>query len=285
MLLKQGETVAYLNQFSSDTDGSFSFQIPADFTYNDSLTLQLGGASSVEAYVETFVVGEELSLQNVSVGASYSNQELTVSGKVSSASVQTLTLKVSKAGVSLSDVTFDSDASGAFAYKGKLSMSGVDLVLIVAEPSLSGRSDLERILKTGEIFQTKTAVCVNKYDVSPENTEEIEGFCAKHSVPFTGRIPYDKQASNAINAGKSVADIDCPASRALRKVFERTMYFRISSTILPLDSTVLRCLWGVMERNLPAPATIVHFAQTIFTHPKSEIAAALNAIMSLGERQ
>jgi len=122
VLLKQGETVAYLNQFSSDTDGSFSFQIPADFTYNDSLTLQLGGASSVEAYVETFVVGEELSLQNVSVGASYSNQELTVSGKVSSASVQTLTLKVSKAGVSLSDVTFDSDASGAFAYKGKLSM-------------------------------------------------------------------------------------------------------------------------------------------------------------------
>ena len=103
------------------------------------------------------------------------------------------------------------------------SMSGVDLVLIVAEPSLSGRSDLERILKTGEIFQTKTAVCVNKYDVSPENTEEIEGFCAKHSVPFTGRIPYDKQASNAINAGESVADIDCPASRALRKVFERTM--------------------------------------------------------------
>ncbi|WP_312941714.1 4Fe-4S binding protein [Oscillibacter sp.] len=103
------------------------------------------------------------------------------------------------------------------------SMSGVDLVLIVAEPSLSGRSDLERILKTAEIFQTKTAVCVNKYDSSPENTEKIEQFCTQRGIPFAGRIPYDRQASAAINSGKSLADIDCPASRALREVFERTM--------------------------------------------------------------
>ena len=103
------------------------------------------------------------------------------------------------------------------------SMGGVDLVLIVAEPSLSGRSDLERILKTAEIFETKTAVCVNKYDTSPENAEKIYQFCVGHGIPFVGRIPYDKQASVAINAGKSLADIDCPASRALREVFERTM--------------------------------------------------------------
>ena len=122
VILKEGETVAYLNQMSSDTDGSFSFQIPADFTYNDTFTLQLGGASAVEAYVQNFVVGEELSLQDVTVGASYSNQALTVSGKISPASAQTLTLKAFKAGVSILDVTFDSDANGAFVYKGKLSM-------------------------------------------------------------------------------------------------------------------------------------------------------------------
>jgi len=103
------------------------------------------------------------------------------------------------------------------------SMSGVDLVLIVAEPSLSGISDLKRILKTAEIFQTKAAVCVNKYDASLESTEQIERFCADHPVPFAGRIPYDRQASLAINAGKSLADVDCPASHALREVFARTM--------------------------------------------------------------
>jgi len=43
----------------------------------------------------------------------------------------------------------------------------MDLVLVVAEPSRSGLSDLERLVKTAETFQTKLAVCVNKWDVSP----------------------------------------------------------------------------------------------------------------------
>ncbi|MEA4964644.1 MAG: ATP-binding protein [Oscillospiraceae bacterium] len=103
------------------------------------------------------------------------------------------------------------------------SMSGVDFVLIVAEPSVSGISDMERILKTAAIFDTRAAVCVNKWDASPENAEKIERFCEEYDVPFVGRVPYDRQASAAINAGKSVADLDCPASRALREVFAHTM--------------------------------------------------------------
>lgn len=103
------------------------------------------------------------------------------------------------------------------------SMSGVDFVLIVAEPSVSGISDMERILKTAAVFHTRDAVCVNKWDANPENTERIEDFCKKNGIPFVGRVPYDRQASAAINAGKSIADVDCPASRALREVFERTM--------------------------------------------------------------
>ncbi len=101
------------------------------------------------------------------------------------------------------------------------SMSGVDLVLIVAEPSVSGISDLERILKTAAVFETKPVVCVNKWDTSPEKTAAIERFCAENDIPFAGRIPYDTQASAAINAGKSIAEVDCPASRALRAVYDR----------------------------------------------------------------
>lgn len=103
------------------------------------------------------------------------------------------------------------------------SISGVNMVLIVAEPSVSGISDMERIIKTASVFRTKVAVCVNKSDVSPENAQEIEDFCRENSIPFVGHIPYDRQAAAAINAGKSLADIDCPAGRALRCVFDRTM--------------------------------------------------------------
>lgn len=100
------------------------------------------------------------------------------------------------------------------------SVTGVDLVLIVAEPSLSGISDLKRIVKTAEILEVKTAVCVNKYDLYTKNAELIESFCLENDIPFVGRIPYDKTASKAINAGHSLAHTDCPAARAFKEVFD-----------------------------------------------------------------
>ena len=52
------------------------------------------------------------------------------------------------------------------------SLSGVDMVLIVAEPSISGISDMERIIKTAERFQIEIAICINKYDTNIKNTEK-----------------------------------------------------------------------------------------------------------------
>lgn len=100
------------------------------------------------------------------------------------------------------------------------SINGVDLVLVVAEPSLSGISDMERIIKTADILQTKVVVCVNKYDTSIENTESIEQICREKSIEYVGRIPYDKQASRAINEGKTLAEITCPASDALYEIYK-----------------------------------------------------------------
>lgn len=100
------------------------------------------------------------------------------------------------------------------------SVSGMDLVLVVAEPSISGLHDLKRLVKTADTLGTKLAVCVNKWDQSPENTECIVSFCEENKIPFTGKIPYDKTASKAINEGKSLAAIDCAARTALLEVYE-----------------------------------------------------------------
>ena len=99
------------------------------------------------------------------------------------------------------------------------SLSGVDLVLIVAEPSVSGISDMERIIKTAQQFQIKIAVCINKYDTNLANTEKIELFCQEQNLPFVGRIPFDKEAVKAINHALSIVDLDCISGRAARKVF------------------------------------------------------------------
>ena len=103
------------------------------------------------------------------------------------------------------------------------SLSGVDMVLIVAEPSISGISDMERIITTAAKFGTKTAVCINKYDTNIVNTEKIEEFCNKQGLPYIGSIPFDSNAVKAINNGQTIVDIDCTSGTAVKEVYHKTM--------------------------------------------------------------
>jgi MinD superfamily P-loop ATPase len=103
------------------------------------------------------------------------------------------------------------------------SLSGVDMVLIVAEPSISGISDMERIIKTAEKFQTRIAICINKYNTNLENTKTIVSFCQKLKLPCVGKIPFDSAAVKAINKGLSIVELDCTAGRAAKDVFNKTI--------------------------------------------------------------
>lgn len=103
------------------------------------------------------------------------------------------------------------------------SLSGVDIVLIVAEPSVSGISDMERIIKTAGTFRTGIAVCINKHDVDPTNTGKIEEFCRKNNIHLAGKIPFDPTAIIAVNNGQTIADIDCPSGAAAREIFGSIM--------------------------------------------------------------
>jgi len=103
------------------------------------------------------------------------------------------------------------------------SLSGVDMVLIVAEPSISGMSDMERVIDTAMKFGVKIAVCVNKYDVNRETTEKIEDFCRKQNLHFVGLIPFDKEAVRSINEGKTIVETDCPSGQAVKAIYEKTM--------------------------------------------------------------
>ena len=103
------------------------------------------------------------------------------------------------------------------------SISGADLVLVVAEPSRSGLSDLQRLTRTAAPLQARLAVCVNKWDTSPENAREIEDFCCSEHIPLLGRIPYDRAVPAAVNGGYSISEVDCPARNALWEIFVRVM--------------------------------------------------------------
>ncbi|HHT50111.1 MAG TPA: ATPase, partial [Eubacteriaceae bacterium] len=99
------------------------------------------------------------------------------------------------------------------------SLSGADLTLIVSEPSISGISDMERIIKTAKGLGTKIAVCINKFNTNIDNSHKIEQFCIDNNIPLVGKIPYDYKAVQATNQGKTAVDVDCEAGRAIREVY------------------------------------------------------------------
>jgi len=86
------------------------------------------------------------------------------------------------------------------------SLSGADIVLIVTEPTMSGIHDLKRILSVAEHFNIKPVVCVNKYDINLENSNEIMDICRKTGIEIAGKIPFNPVVTRAMIAGKSVVE-------------------------------------------------------------------------------
>ncbi len=103
------------------------------------------------------------------------------------------------------------------------SLTGVDLALMVAEPSVSGMSDLKRVLASAKQLQVPVAVVVNKYDMNERKSGEIEVYCYKEGIPFLGKIPYDRKAVEAINAGKTLVEVSSKASVALQALYTKTL--------------------------------------------------------------
>lgn len=100
------------------------------------------------------------------------------------------------------------------------SVTGVDMVLAVTEPTLSGLHDMERIVETARRFEAECVVCINKYDINPSITKEIEKYCARQNITVAGRIPYDPLVIKAVNNGKSVIEAEgSPAVSAVKDVW------------------------------------------------------------------
>jgi len=87
------------------------------------------------------------------------------------------------------------------------SITGASAVLVVTEPTLSGRHDLERVvsLAAGH-FRIPTFVCVNKYDLNEEITDQIKEFCKSNRIHFVGQIPYDEVVTRAMVNGENIIE-------------------------------------------------------------------------------
>ena len=108
------------------------------------------------------------------------------------------------------------------------SVTGVDVGLVVTEPTMSGIHDLERALQLLRHFSIPPFVCVNVYDINEENAEKIVGFCKEEGVEVVGRIPFNPIVTKAMVNGKPVIEY-APKSDVAKEIED--MWKRILSAL------------------------------------------------------
>ncbi|MFW5856222.1 MAG: (4Fe-4S)-binding protein, partial [Bacillota bacterium] len=86
------------------------------------------------------------------------------------------------------------------------SLNGVDMALIVTEPTKSGLSDLKRVLEMIEHFDLTASVVINKYDLNKNMADNIEKFCDDNNIEVLARIPYSPVFVELLREGRLLVE-------------------------------------------------------------------------------
>jgi MinD superfamily P-loop ATPase len=86
------------------------------------------------------------------------------------------------------------------------SITGVDHVVVVTEPTISGLHDLKRTLEIITKFNLKAWVIINKYDLNTEMAAQIEAFCQDSKIPLAGKLPFDSLVVDAMVNCNSITE-------------------------------------------------------------------------------
>jgi MinD superfamily P-loop ATPase len=77
------------------------------------------------------------------------------------------------------------------------SITGADLVLIITEPTLSGKHDLDRVADLAAGFKIPVLVAINKFDLNPNMAEQIDKDARSRNIKVVGKIHYDEAFTKA----------------------------------------------------------------------------------------
>ncbi len=91
-----------------------------------------------------------------------------------------------------------------------------DFALLVTEPTPTGESDLERVLKLVEHFRIDHAIVLNKVGLNEEMEKRMR---SKFGEKIIGEIRYDEAVVESLVQMKPVVSFDCKASRDVKAIF------------------------------------------------------------------
>jgi MinD superfamily P-loop ATPase len=103
------------------------------------------------------------------------------------------------------------------------SMGGASAALLVTEPTVSGRHDMERVAQLADFFKVPVMVCVNKFDLNHESTREIQRYAQEKGYAFLGTVPFDPVFTRAMVQAQTIFEYNTHsgAGEAVRRIWDR----------------------------------------------------------------
>jgi len=103
------------------------------------------------------------------------------------------------------------------------SIGGANAVLIVAEPTVSGKHDMERVAQLSDHFKIPAMICVNKSDLNLELTRDIENYAKEKGLSCLGRIPFNPVFTKAMIQAQTIFEYDgqSASGEAIRNIWQQ----------------------------------------------------------------
>jgi len=104
-------------------------------------------------------------------------------------------------------------------------ITGADYALVVTEPTVSGVHDMKRICELTKYFKIPTTICINKWDLHPETSQQIEKTADDMGVSVIGKIGYDRAFDKAQRQGLSIVEYgDGGAKEVLERIWNKIQH-------------------------------------------------------------
>jgi MinD superfamily P-loop ATPase len=100
-------------------------------------------------------------------------------------------------------------------------ITGIQIAVIVTEPSKSAQHDLLRLITLCRSFKIRMFLVVNRFDISSQITDELMVTAEEMNISVIGKIPYDPEVVAATRKGIPVIETKGKASEAMHKVITR----------------------------------------------------------------
>lgn len=104
-------------------------------------------------------------------------------------------------------------------------ITGVDMAVIVTEPTISGLSDLKRTISIVVKFNLEAVVIINKADINQAMSELIKEWCRRENIKVAGTLPYEPLILNAMIAKMSIIEFDenLPISKKIKEIWNNIL--------------------------------------------------------------